>query len=179
MLQIRNCFQQRSRWTKGHFQIAFNPARTPLLQWRLPLFHRFMYMSGVWCYAVGAITTPLFMVIPLVTVWVGYFPLVICREFALALTLYAAATQAHGGEGAVECVARCTRLPAAWAPRGPHTHQAAQPCLLPRTPFPSSFRPPALSHVEVVWHPHPNHGPSHHCMRTPAPAPTPTSSPQP
>ena len=151
--QVRNCFQQRSRWTKGHFQIIFNPLRNPLFQRGLPLFDRLMYCSGTWCYFVGAVSTPLLAVVPLITIWVrmmfflplsffplfffevcllllvfhslsplcfflflsflflffaapfsslsqqhnkqvGFFPLVVTRELALALTLYAAATQA-------------------------------------------------------------------------------------
>jgi len=53
-----------------------------------------MYCSGTWCYFVGAISTPLLAAVPLVTIWVGFFPLVVTRELALALTLYAASTQA-------------------------------------------------------------------------------------
>ncbi|KAK9908885.1 hypothetical protein WJX75_004221 [Coccomyxa subellipsoidea] len=91
--EIRNCFQQRSRWTKGHFQIILNPARTPLFQWRLRLFDRIMYCSGCWSYTVGAVTTPVFIAIPVLTIWIGVFPVVISREFALALTIYTVATQ--------------------------------------------------------------------------------------
>ena len=68
--QVRNCFQQRSRWTKGHFQIIFNPLRNPLFQRGLPLFDRLMYCSGTWCYFVGAVSTPLLAVVPLITIWV-------------------------------------------------------------------------------------------------------------
>ena len=71
--QVRNCFQQRSRWTKGHFQIIFNPRHNPLFQRGLPLFDRLMYCSGTWCYFVGAVTTPTFIVVPLITIWIGFF----------------------------------------------------------------------------------------------------------
>ena len=30
--QVRNCFQQRSRWCKGHFQIMLSPVHCPLFQ---------------------------------------------------------------------------------------------------------------------------------------------------
>ena len=30
--QLRNCFQQRSRWCKGHFQIMLSPIHCPLFQ---------------------------------------------------------------------------------------------------------------------------------------------------
>ena len=33
--QVRNCYQQRSRWCKGHFQIFFNKNHCPLFQSKL------------------------------------------------------------------------------------------------------------------------------------------------
>ncbi len=51
-------------------------------------FMRIMYCSGVWSYIVGAITTPLFIIIPLLTIWAGIFPIVISWWAALALTIY-------------------------------------------------------------------------------------------
>ena len=33
--QVRNCYQQRSRWCKGHFQIFFNRSHCPALQPKL------------------------------------------------------------------------------------------------------------------------------------------------
>ena len=33
--QVRNCFQQRSRWCKGHYQVIFSRQHCPLLQRRL------------------------------------------------------------------------------------------------------------------------------------------------
>ena len=56
---------------QGHFQIILNPTRTPLFQWRLRLFDRLMYCSGCWSYTVGAITTPVFIAIPFLTIWIG------------------------------------------------------------------------------------------------------------
>lgn len=43
--QVRNCFQQRSRWCKGHFQIVFGP-KNPLLQKELSWPMKIMYCSG-------------------------------------------------------------------------------------------------------------------------------------
>ncbi|KAK9864111.1 hypothetical protein WJX84_001594 [Apatococcus fuscideae] len=57
--QIRNCFQQRSRWTKGHFQIMFNPKVCPLFQSELSFGMRLMYCSGVWSYVGGRYLDPL------------------------------------------------------------------------------------------------------------------------
>ena len=59
---------------QGHFQIILNPRRTPLFQWKLRLFDRLMYCSGCWSYTVGAITTPVFIAIPFLTIWIGGCP---------------------------------------------------------------------------------------------------------
>ncbi len=62
---------------QGHFQIVFSGEHCPLFQKDLNLFQRLMYCSGVWSYIVGAITTPVFNAIPLVTIWAGVFPIVV------------------------------------------------------------------------------------------------------
>lgn len=59
---------------QGHFQIILNPRRSPLFQWKLRLFDRLMYCSGCWSYTVGAITTPVFIAIPFLTIWIGGCP---------------------------------------------------------------------------------------------------------
>ena len=64
-------------WLQGHFQIVFSGEHCPLFQRDLPWFQRIMYCSGVWSYIVGAITTPVFNAIPLVTIWAGVFPIVV------------------------------------------------------------------------------------------------------
>ena len=51
---------------QGHFQIVLNNDHCPLFQKDLSWFQRLMYCSGVWAYIVGAITTPMFIIIPLV-----------------------------------------------------------------------------------------------------------------
>ncbi|KAK9803849.1 hypothetical protein WJX73_008180 [Symbiochloris irregularis] len=90
--QIRNCFQQRSRWCKGHFQIIFNRQHCPLLQSQLSPFMRMYYASGVWSYVVGAVSTPFFIIVPMVTIWGGIFPIVVNWWAALGLTVYYVAT---------------------------------------------------------------------------------------
>lgn len=52
---------------QGHFQIVLNNDHCPLFQKDLSWFQRLMYCSGVWAYIVGAITTPMFIIIPLVS----------------------------------------------------------------------------------------------------------------
>jgi len=65
-MQVRNVFQQRSRWTKGHFQIFFQPKYCPLFQHQLSVWMRLMYSTGIWSYIVCAICTPFFLVNPLI-----------------------------------------------------------------------------------------------------------------
>ena len=52
---------------QGHFQIILNRQHCPLLQRDLSPFMRIMYASGVWSYIVGAISTPFFIIVPMVT----------------------------------------------------------------------------------------------------------------
>lgn len=49
----------------------------PLAQRKLSLFMKIMYCSGVWSYIVGALTAPLYIIIPLLTIWAGMFPIVV------------------------------------------------------------------------------------------------------
>lgn len=79
--------------TQGHFQIFFSK-HSPILQTRLSWFMRIMYMSGVWSYVVGALATPLFIALPIVTVFFGVFPIVISKWAALGLTVYFVCTNA-------------------------------------------------------------------------------------
>ena len=79
---------------QGHFQIMFNPKVCPLFQSELSFGMRLMYCSGVWSYVVAAISTPFLMLVPVITIWIGVFPVIINRWAALGLTIYAAATQA-------------------------------------------------------------------------------------
>ena len=62
------------RWltARARLQILFNYEHCPLFQRRLSVFMRVMYMSGVWAYIVGAISTPTFIIIPIVTVWCAH-----------------------------------------------------------------------------------------------------------
>lgn len=60
---------------QGHFQIFFNSTHTPMLNKQLSLFMKLMYCSGVWSYVVGAIATPTFIIIPLVSGFLWRSPL--------------------------------------------------------------------------------------------------------
>ena len=51
--------------------------RCPLFLDGLSWFQKIMYCSGVWAYVVGALSTPFFVVVPLVTIWAGIFPIIV------------------------------------------------------------------------------------------------------
>lgn len=81
---------------QGHFQIMFSRQHCPLSQKRLSLFMKLLFSSGVWSYVVGAISTPTFIVIPIITIWFGVFPIVVSWWAALGLTVYFITTQRYG-----------------------------------------------------------------------------------
>lgn len=93
--EVRNCFQQRSRWAKGHFQLFYNRVRNPTFgkgaQGLSPLM-RWLYGSVALSYFSAFIGTPLLMLVPMVTVWFGVFPIVINIWCAIAVTVYYPAT---------------------------------------------------------------------------------------
>lgn len=71
----------------------FSKQHCPLNQHRLSFFMKMMFCSGVWSYIVGAISTPTFIIIPIITIWFGVFPIVVSFWAALGLTVYYIATQ--------------------------------------------------------------------------------------
>lgn len=95
--EVRNCFQQRSRWAKGHFQVFFGRGRNPAFgagSKGLSLLMRWMYGSVVLSYFSAFLATPLLMMVPIITVWFGAFPIVINFWAALSITMYYTATLA-------------------------------------------------------------------------------------
>jgi hypothetical protein len=56
---------------QGHFQIIMNRKYCPLFRSRLDWLSRMLYCSGVWSYVINAFTTPIFMAVPIITIWVG------------------------------------------------------------------------------------------------------------
>ena len=102
--------------TQGHFQIMFNRKYCPLLQRELSPLMRIMYCSGVWSYIVGALTTPLFIIIPLLTIWAGVFPIVVSWWAA--------------GDAYAHPLSCCSRLPVLWSATAGMWSAAAR-CLTP------------------------------------------------
>ncbi len=50
--------------------------------------------QGVWSYIVGSLCTPTFIIVPMVTIWFGVFPIVLNFWASLGLTVYYLATTA-------------------------------------------------------------------------------------
>jgi cellulose synthase/poly-beta-1,6-N-acetylglucosamine synthase-like glycosyltransferase len=87
--ELRAIFRQRSRWTKGHFQIALS-RRNPLWRKGLPPLQRFLYNNGTWSYVVTVVTTPVFVLVPFLSVFANLDPVRFGGLTPLALTLYLA-----------------------------------------------------------------------------------------
>ena len=51
-----------------------------------------LYCSGVWSYIVASIATPTFIIVPLATIWIGIFPIVLSMDAAIGLSAYYVAT---------------------------------------------------------------------------------------
>ena len=92
-LQIRQAFQQRSRWCKGHFQ-TFWSKRCPLLDESLSWFYRVMYSSTCVSYLSAGVSTPAMTLVPVITVVFGYFPISINLPTVAAATAYYVAVNA-------------------------------------------------------------------------------------
>ncbi len=85
--EIRNVFRQRSRWTKGHYQVFFS-MRSPLLNMRLPFFQRLWYSYAAWAPMATCVIVPTFIIVPFMSIVAGYNPVTITFRFVLAATLY-------------------------------------------------------------------------------------------
>eukprot|EP01023_Acetabularia_acetabulum_P045661 TRINITY_DN463_c0_g1_i1.p1 TRINITY_DN463_c0_g1~~TRINITY_DN463_c0_g1_i1.p1 ORF type:complete len:1207 (+),score=229.86 TRINITY_DN463_c0_g1_i1:181-3801(+) len=90
-LEVRNAFQQRSRWCKGHFQIFFT-RQCPLLNTNLSLFMRIMFSSTIFTYVAAGLVTPFLYMVPIITIWTGMMPLVFNFYVVLGLTCYTVAS---------------------------------------------------------------------------------------
>ena len=77
---------------QGHYQVIFSRQHCPLFQRKLGLMMKVLYCSGVWSYIVASIATPTFILVPLGTIWIGIFPIVLSWWAALGLSVYYVAT---------------------------------------------------------------------------------------
>lgn len=90
--EVRNCMQQRSRWAKGHFQLFYSNS-CPLFDRGLPVLHRIFACSSIWSYVTCALTTPILILVPIFSVWLGFFPIALNMWTAIGLTVYLVTTQ--------------------------------------------------------------------------------------
>ncbi|KAG1680162.1 hypothetical protein FOA52_000275 [Chlamydomonas sp. UWO 241] len=84
---IRQVFQQRSRWTKGHYQV-FLSSGNPLFIKGLPFFQRLWYCYAAWAPLCNTVTTPVFFAVPFVSILFGYHPVSISYKYVFASTLF-------------------------------------------------------------------------------------------
>lgn len=86
-LEIRNAFQQRSRWCKGHFQ-TFWSRQCPLIDTRLGLFYRLAYSATCVSYISAGVSVPVMALVPIVTLLFGLFPIVLNFWTVVGITVY-------------------------------------------------------------------------------------------
>ena len=51
--------------------------RNPFFRRALSMPQRLLYVGHAWAFITAAICTPVLMLVPVVTIWGGYFPLVL------------------------------------------------------------------------------------------------------
>jgi len=89
--EVRNAYQQRSRWCKGHFQTFFSD-NCPLTDTRLSVLFRLLYSGSCMSYISAATTVPLFSLVPIISLLFGIFPIAINFWTVLGITLYCVST---------------------------------------------------------------------------------------
>jgi hypothetical protein len=93
-VEPRPWFQQRSRWTKGHFEVLFNSAACPLAFWRYSghlgqrLYAAILYMIGTWSYITNFVSTPVFFLVPFFYLVLGLAPIAFTWQLGLAASVY-------------------------------------------------------------------------------------------
>lgn len=83
----RSILREHNTWVKAHFQVFFGKAN-PILAKGLSLRAKLFYTVSNWLFLVSAFTTPFFIIIPLLTLWYGIYPLDVTRDFAKVLVTY-------------------------------------------------------------------------------------------
>jgi cellulose synthase/poly-beta-1,6-N-acetylglucosamine synthase-like glycosyltransferase len=80
-------FQQRSRWSKGHFQ-TFWSNECPLYDERLSVFHRLAYSSTCVGYLSTGLAVPVLTLVPILTILFGWFPIALNFLTVIGITVY-------------------------------------------------------------------------------------------
>lgn len=79
-------FFEASAKARGHFQVLFRSR--PAHEGCLSLIMRMMYSLHAFTLRNAALTTPIFIMVPILRVWLGVFPFIVNRYFGLGFTLY-------------------------------------------------------------------------------------------
>ena len=78
---------RRVRWCKGNLQNTFSRDCT-LFDSSQPIMLRILWNAVTWHYLTCSVYTPTFLLVPILAILVGIFPIALNRVFALAFTLY-------------------------------------------------------------------------------------------
>ena len=83
----QQAFQQRSRWSKGHFQVFWS-RECPLFDRRLNLFFKLAYSSTCIAYLSTGLSAVIITLVPILTILFGYFPIALNWWTVIAITAY-------------------------------------------------------------------------------------------
>lgn len=89
----QQAFQQRSRWSKGHFQVFWS-TECPLFDQRLNLFFRLAYSSTCVSYLSTGLSVIVLNIVPVLTILVGWFPITLNFYTVVGITAYFGALNA-------------------------------------------------------------------------------------
>jgi cellulose synthase/poly-beta-1,6-N-acetylglucosamine synthase-like glycosyltransferase len=89
----QQAFQQRSRWSKGHFQVFWS-RECPLFDKRLNLFYRLSYSSTCVSYLSTGLSVIVLNVVPVLTILIGWFPITLNFYTVVGITAYYGALNA-------------------------------------------------------------------------------------
>ena len=65
---------QKSRWCKGGMQIFFSH-HNAIFHRNISFMQKILWNTSGLAYLSATITTPVFLVVPIIGVWAGFFPL--------------------------------------------------------------------------------------------------------
>lgn len=83
----QQAFQQRSRWSKGHFQVFWSN-ECPLFDGRLNIFYRLAYSSTCISYLSTGLSVIVLNLVPVLTILFGYFPIALNIYTVVGITAY-------------------------------------------------------------------------------------------
>ena len=67
---------------------VFFSSKNPLIRWRLPLLHKWLYNNGTYSYFCTVITTWTFLLVPFISLMFQIQPVKFSKDFAIAATIY-------------------------------------------------------------------------------------------